>query len=73
VTIEDQIAAAEAALAKLVTGSAFVEVEASNGARVKFSAASVPDLLAYISALKSQAAGTPPVRTVYVRSKGWSQ
>jgi hypothetical protein len=70
--IEDDIAAAEAALAKLVTGAQYAEVEASNGARVKYSATSVPDLLAYIASLKAQQAGTTPVRTVNVRSKGWS-
>ncbi|MBX3476677.1 MAG: phage tail protein [Brevundimonas sp.] len=70
-TLAEQIAEAEAAYHALQTGKAVVEVQDSNGERVRYSQANAGRLAAYIAELKRRIAGAARPTTILFRtSKG---
>lgn len=59
-TLAEKIAAAEAALHKLMTGSMREEVRNENGGSVRYTPADIDKLRGYIAELKAQDAGNAP-------------
>lgn len=72
-TLSERLANAEAALDRLLTGASVVEVQDSNGERVRYTAARVADLQTYVARLRRELAGAsqrPPSTIRLHSSKG---
>lgn len=71
VSLAQQLADAEAAYARLMMGTATVEVEDQSGERIRYAQASASRLAAYIAELRRQIGGRPSPKTIRFRtSKG---
>ena len=72
-SLSERLATAEAALDRLLTGQSLVEVQDANGDRVRYTAARVADLQAYVARLRRELAGAsqrPPSSIRLHTSKG---
>ncbi|MFT4913346.1 MAG: hypothetical protein ACI9YM_001943 [Brevundimonas sp.] len=70
-TLAERLTEAEAALHKLLTGAAAVEVQDASGDRVRFAKADRASLAAYVSDLRRQLAGSSRPTTIrFNTSKG---